>query len=271
MANQEDEIDKLRQDVTELHSEVMLLRKALMEPMPVLQVDRLEFVTEERILTRHDTGTDLGAILGPLTAQHRRVKVTFDPSGADGDLEFIWNEPFRVPAYHELTIEGPYSNNPAEADLRVRIKMDRNQTVDRPPTFMDARNPTRAVVSERAQLVLRGLRIHENANDARQLARTACEGGALLNIDGDFGAIVLEQSYINSTEDVIGFGTRAFGRVLLGHTHFSRPVDAIRSILAVRRYTGWCFAGAGGMVSSSHTHLGEGVAFEQTPSILYLP
>ncbi len=284
MANQDDELQQLRNDLKQLRTDFQALSKSLLEPMPALKVDRLEYSVKERVLTRKDAQTDLGLILAPLIAQCRSVQVSFDLGGVDGDLEFTWNEPLRVPAFHELIIEGPHTNNPSEGELRVRIVMTHNRTVDRPPGIIDARDPGRAYVSERARLVLRGLRIHESANDARPLAPSACSGGALLNIDGDFGAVALEQSYVSATEDVIGFGTRTFGRVLFGHTHLGRQNGMVRTvknpdtqkdepapIYAVKRGTGWCFAGAGGIVSRSHTHLGEGVLLDETPSILYLP
>lgn len=284
MTNQDDELQQLRNDLEQLRTNLEALSKSLLEPMPVLKVDRLEYAVKELVLAREDAQTDLGLILAPLVARCRSVQVSFDLGGVDGDLEFTWNEPLRVPAFHELIIEGPHTNAPTEEALRVRIVMTHNRTVDRPPAFTNARDPGRAYLSEQARLVLRGLRIHESANDARPLAPSACSGGALLNIDGDFGAVALEQSHVSTTEDVIGFGQRTFGRVLFGHTHLRRQNGMVRTvknpdtqkdepapIYAVKRGTGWCFAGAGGVVSSSHTHLGEGVLLEKTPSILYLP
>ncbi len=258
------------QRIEKLEGDILRLQKALMETMPALTVDRLEFPVHERVLTQADTGTDLGRLLAPLVAAHHSLQVTFDLAGVDGPLTFTWNEPIRLPATHTLSINSPHANNTQNGDeLRVHIKMTQSRASNH-PRHPDTRIPGRVYVGRDARLILAGLNILESACDARAPAPSDSRGQALFSIEDDGGAVELSQSHITTSEDVIGFGTRVFGRVKFGHTYFHKHPNSPRDILAVKRGTGWSFAGAGGVVSSSHTHLDPGVSFQDTPAILYI-
>jgi len=228
--------------------------------------------TLDLTLDKTHTSIDLGQQIESLVARYQVVNVRFKLEATDDRLMFEWNHPFSIPENHTLTIVGPHDNAPTEDSLRVQINMTKTPSLswhgnDDPG---NRRIPERAFVGKNATLYIAGIRLYESANDKRELARTACSGGALFDVHADFGTVVLIQSHVRSTEDIVGFGTHAYGRAKFGHTSVNRYFPDSRNIHILKTYTGWCFAGGGGVVSRSHTNLGEGVSFHVFPGIIYL-
>ncbi|MBD2037668.1 hypothetical protein H6F76_22170 [Leptolyngbya sp. FACHB-321] len=215
---------------------------------------------------------DLGQQLKSLVAKHQVVNVSFNLGGATETLTFTWNHPLIIPENHTLRIVGPHSNAPTEGSLQVQINMTQTPALSDLPSddLGNRRIPRRVVVEKNATLFIAGIKLFESANNLKAVARNACTGGALFDIADDFGTVVITQSHLRSTEDIVGFGSQAYGRVKFGHTWVKKFFPDSRSIQIVKVYTGWCFGGAGGIVSRSYTNLDDGVSFHDDPRITYL-
>jgi hypothetical protein len=231
--------------------------------------------TLELTLDNTHTSIDLGQQLESLVARYQVVNVRFNLQATDDRLIFEWNHPFSIPKNHTLSIVGPHGNNPPEDSLRVQINMTKTPALswhggDDPG---NRRLPGRVFVQKNATLQIAGVRLFERANDKRELSMDSYGGGgagALFNVIDDFGNVILVQSHIKSTEDIVSFGPQTYGRATFGHTYVNKHDPTSRNILIVKVYTGWNFAGAGGVVSRSNTNRGEGVSFHDFPGIIYL-
>ncbi|MFN6528616.1 hypothetical protein [Nostoc sp. ChiSLP03a] len=228
--------------------------------------------TLELTLDSTHTSIDLGQQLESLVARYQVVNVRFKLDDTGDRLNFTWNHPFSIPENHTLSITGPHENGPTEDSLKVQINMTKTPALswhgsDDPG---NRRIPERVFVGKNATLEIAGIRLYESANDTRELSQTAYNGGALFDIGGDFGTVILIQSHVRSTEDIVGFGSQAYGRAKFGWTYVNKSVPSPRDILILKTYTGWAFRGAGGVVSGSYTTLGDGVSFHDFPGIIYL-
>ncbi|MEH2214968.1 hypothetical protein [Nostoc sp.] len=228
--------------------------------------------TLELTLDSTHTSIDLGQQLEFLVARYQVVNVRFKLEDTGDRLNFEWNHPFSIPENHTLSITGPHENGPTEDSLKVQINMTKTPALswhgnDDPG---NRRIPERVFVGKNATLEIAGIRLYESANDTRELSQTAYNGGALFDIGGDFGTVILIQSHVRSTEDIVGFGSQAYGRAKFGWTYVNRYFPNSRNILILKTYTGWAFRGAGGVVSGSYTTLGDGVSFDDFPGIIYL-
>jgi hypothetical protein len=231
--------------------------------------------TLELTLDNTHTSIDLGQQLESLVARYQVVNVRFNLQATDDRLIFEWNHPFSIPENHTLSIVGPHGNNPPENSLRVQINMTKTPALSWHGTDDpgNRRLPGRVFVQKNATLQIAGVTLFERANDKRELSMDSYGGGgagALFNVIGDFGTVILEQSHVKSTEDIVSFGPRTYGSAKFGHTYVNKHDPTSRNILIVKVYTGWNFAGAGGVVSRSNTNLGEGVSFHDFPGIIYL-
>ncbi len=259
----------IEKQIEELNNKIEILQEKS------LKIDDLNATpknTIELTLEKTDTSIDLGKQLESLVKKYQLVRIRFKVEDTNGRLIFIWNHPISIPDNHILEIQGPHENNPTEDSLKVEINMTKTPALswhqqDDPG---NRRIPRRVVVNKHAKLHIAGVRLYEMANDQKILANTACTGGALFDINDDFGTVILIQSHIRSTENIVGFGSQAYARAKFGHTHVKKYFPNSRDIHIVQVYTGWCFAGAGGVVSRSHTTLEQGVSFDSNPGIIYL-
>ena len=229
--------------------------------------------TLELTLDKTHTSIDLGQQLESLVARYQVVNVRFKLEAADRDLMFTWNHPIYIPENHRLSIEAPHEN--VASSLKVQINMTETPAKSSYPGDDpgNRRIPRRVIVAKNATLSIIGVRLIEKANDKGELAQTDCTGGALFDIAGDFGTVEITQSRITSSEDVVGFGSQTYGRVKFGWTYINKQDGSPRpNIFGVKVYTGWCFPGAGGVVSrhEGQVILGEGVSLQDHPGITYL-
>jgi len=272
----ENNLSTTQQELAQTNQQLQEIKQELQETKQELITtkERLKSIGKNisLVLDKSHTGTDLGRQLEPLVKEYQTVNVSFKLEETE-NLSFTWNHPIVIPPNHNLNIWAPHTNNPSEESLRVTINMTQTPSLStfvHPNAPGSRRIPHRVVLRESATLTLVGIRLIESANDSKELAVDAGEGGALFNIANDFGTIDINQSHIRSTEDIVGIGSRAYGRVKFGWTTVKRLFPDSRNIHLVKIYYGWGFAGAGGVVSRSHTNLDNGVSFQSHPGLIYL-
>ncbi len=215
-----------------------------------------------RAITLDDPNNgDLSVQLAPILARYRCVAITLSASST-----WVWNGFVATQPFQTVSIAGEGFGNGA-SNISVTIRMNINRTFTNGGT--DYRDPQRLNVASHSTFSLQGVVVQESANDPRPLSPNNCTGAALFGSDGSFSVLDLSQIHIDSSEDVIGIGTRSVVSVQLGWTYINKAAGSPRDIVATKVNTGWCFSGGHGTVHNSFTVLGAGVTFQTTPKLQY--
>ncbi len=206
-------------------------------------------------------GEDIGQILAPYVAGYRCVYLQLS-----ANTTYRWETPISVGSRKDLTINGAGWSNGA-GNITTIIEMNTARTVNYNGTNYRCIN--RVVTGNFAYFSMRGVRVRERIGDNRPLyPSSSCRG--LFNV-GEMSVVELSQSRYEVTEDVVNFFGHKYGRAKFGHTFVDRSNNSPRDVRIVKADSGWSFAGHGGVVSRSHTHLGGGVSYHDSSRIEYLP
>ena len=203
-----------------------------------------------RSITLDDSGGgDLGAQMSVLIAKYRCMTLTLK-----ANTSWTWNTPVRVNEHQFVYLVGEGYTNMA-TNITVNVNMTQNHTDLANGT--SCRNPMRVEVGDGGTFGIAGVHVLETSNDGRPLTPDD-RGGALFDTAGSFATIEVEQILIDSSEDIVGVGSRGVANVRFGHTFISKGSSSPRDILASKVYTGWGWAGGYGIVHNSFTTLGPG-------------
>lgn len=206
-------------------------------------------------------GDDIGAVLAPYLSAYRCVYLQLS-----ANTTYRWETPISVGARKDLTINGAGWSNGA-GNITSVIEMNGARTVNRDGNIYRCVN--RVVTGDFATFRMRGIRVRERIADNRALyPSSTCR--ALFNV-GEMSVVELSQSRYEVTEDLVNFYGHKYGRAKFGHTFVDRSNNSPRNVYIVKADSGWNFAGHGGVVSRSHTHLGGGVSYHDSNRIEYLP
>lgn len=227
-----------------------------------VEVANRDFNVKTKTIEINDTSVDLGHRIGNITQKYRNTRVKLNHESS-----FTWENEVRVPKDHHLSIKGEGYQNGAN-NITVNITINRNNTDE--ISGDPHRDPSRLNVGSDAEVFIQGVRFKEDVNADLPLTPKNCQGGALFNVGGRDATLEFQQLKGTFTENVLSFGNEQYGRIRTGHTDIYKQSDSVRNISAVTYYDGWCFAGGGGVVSHSHTNLGNGVSYDVNPRIKYL-
>lgn len=218
-----------------------------------------------------DTTTDLGVQLAALMAAHRNVSVSLARGTTDAPKVYRWNTRVDLAPYTRLVVIGDGYTNGAN-NIGVKILMDTvNTFIDPADTTKSTRRvPGRLAAADDARFALGGVIVEETGNSSLPLTFACDRAGLFTAADG--ARVELFQIRISATEPIVNVSNRSFAHIRFGHTFIDKAPGSVRDIVPVEVYPGWCFTGAGAVVTpkTAHTHLGTGVTWSTSPNLHYL-